>query len=60
MLALPALLVALKSTASLSERERFAWQVMEGLDLLLPALLDALSASSERVVVESLHVQVGF
>jgi len=31
--------------------------VMESLDMLLPALLDALSASSERVVVESLTVQ---
>lgn len=27
------------------------------MDMLLPALLDALSASSERVVVESLTVQ---
>ena len=35
----------------------FAFQVMESLDLLLPALLDALSAPSERVVVESLNVQ---
>lgn len=30
---------------------------MESLDLLLPALLDALNAPSERVVVESLTVQ---
>ena len=33
------------------------WQVMESLDLLLPALLDSLNAPSERVVVESLTVQ---
>lgn len=33
------------------------FQVMESLDLLLPALLDSLNAPSEKVVVESLRVQ---
>lgn len=32
-------------------------QVMESLDMLLPALLDSLSAPSEHVVVETLTVQ---
>ena len=30
---------------------------MESLDLLLPALLDALNAPSEKVIIESLKVQ---
>lgn len=32
-------------------------QVMKSLDMLLPALLDALNAPSEKVVVEALAVQ---
>ena len=32
-------------------------QIMESLDMLLPALLDALNSPSEKVVVEALMVQ---